>query len=144
MATASPSSASKPRPAVGEANRAQVSPTAALVAVATIAMALSLYATVFAGVVPDPDRNVAEPTLNRVQDTVISAAVAAPEKLSAAADAGPNNYRLHIALRTDSRHWSVGPTPPASDVTETATRRTAIRIRPGTVRSGHLRVVVWR
>jgi hypothetical protein len=107
-------------------------------------MALSLYATVFAGIIPGPDRNVAEPTLERVQDTVVTAGVAAPEKLDDATVAGPNSYRLHISLRTESRSWSAGPTPPGPGSAETATRRTAVRTRPGEVHSGQLRVVVWR
>ena len=144
MAIASPSSASEAGPAAGEPNRGQLSPTAALVAVATVGMALSLYATVFAGAVPVPDRNVASPTLERVHDSVVTAGVAAPDRLEDVSSVGPDGYKLHVSLRTDHRNWRIGPTPPASGGVETETRRTAVRASPGEVRSGQLRVVVWR
>lgn len=154
MATTSPSSAPEPRPPAGptrpgdrtpnrDRDRGQLSPTAALVAVGTIGMALSLYATVFTGVVPVPDRNVAEPTLERVSDTVVAAGVADPARLERAGTAGPDGYRLQVSLRWGSQRWAVGPTPPRTGV-ETAGRRVGVRTGPGSVRSGRLRVVVWR
>lgn len=106
-------------------------------------MALSLYATVFAGVVPTPDRNVAEPTLERVHNTVVTAGVAVPSRLDQATAAGPDGYRLHVLLQLGSQRWAVGPAPPTNGV-ETASRRAAVRTGPGSVRTGRLRVVVWR
>ena len=147
MATASPSSGLNP--AVSslstplDRERGQLSPTATLVAVASIGLGLSLYATVFAGVVPVPDRTVAEPTLDRVHSIVVSASVADPARLNRAAAAGPNGYRLRVSLRLEQHLWTAGPTPPTDGV-ETASRQTAVRISPGRVRTGRLRVVVWR
>lgn len=148
MATVSPSSAPEPArasrpPTRASRERGQLSPTAALVAVATIGMALSLYATVFAGVLPLPGSDVAEPTLDRVHDTVEVAGVADPSRLERAVETGPDGYRLHVSLRSEGRHWAVGPTPPTAEV-DTASRRVAVRKGPGNVRSGRLRVVVWR
>jgi len=147
MATASPSSVSEasepgpsPRP---DRRRGQLSPTAALVAVATIGMGISLYATVFAGAVPLPDRNVAEPTLERVHSTVVTAGVADPSRLEQAKGNGPDGYRLRVSLRLESQRWTAGPTPPANGV-DAAGRQAAVRTGPGRVRTGRLRVVVWR
>lgn len=147
MATASPSSASNRTGSAPstrlERERGQLSPTAALVAVASIGLGLSLYATVFAGVAPLSDRTVAEPTLERVHSTVVAAGVADPARLNQAAAAGPNGYQLRVSLWLEHQHWTVGPTPPTNGV-QTASRQTAVRTGPGRVRTGRLRVVVWR
>lgn len=143
MATASRSSPS-------ERSRAQVSPTAALVAVAAIGIGLSIHATVLASVAPSPEQDVAEPTLDRVSDAVSSADVVEPERLDEAATAGPEGYDLQVSLRTNDRTWTAGAVPPqpeggeSSTRTETATRRVAIRTGPGSVVTGRLQVVVWR
>lgn len=124
-------------------SRAQASPTAALVAVAMVGIALSLYATVFAGVVPTAERELAEPTLSRVHDTVAPAGVLEPASLDAGLNVGPTGRELRIELRTDERLWSVGA--PLSNVcaqTETASRQVPVRMAPGRVRVGWLRVVI--
>lgn len=165
MATALPSSVPEPRqrpvssrhqPEPRERQhdgrtRGQASPSAALVAVAAIGIGLSLHATVLSGVAPDVGRDIAEPTLERVHDAVVTAGVAAPERLDGATAAGPDGYQLRVRLRVDSVSWTAGPTPP-SDVqsgqqksgTRTATRRVAVRTGPGRVIAGSLRVEVWR
>lgn len=136
MATASPSSAPE--------RRGQASPTAALIAVAAIGLGLSLYATVFAGVGPTADRNVAEPTLSRVHDVVAPAGVADPDRLDAARDAGPAGWTLRIELRAGGRQWAAGDAQPGARRTTSAGRRVAVRTSPGRVLSGRLRVVVRR
>jgi len=131
--------------------RGQTSPTAALVAVAAIGIGLSLHATVLSGVSPVADRNVAEPTLERVHDAVVTAGVATPERLEGATAAGPDGYQLRVSLRVDGVRWTAGPTPPSGiepgqqeSQTETAARRVAVRTGPGRVTAGSLRVEVWR
>jgi len=137
MATASPSSASE---------RGQASPTAALAAVAAVGLGLSLYATVFAGVVPTADRNVAEPTLSRAHDAVAPAGVADPDRLDDAADAGPAGWSLTVELRAGAEQWTVGelPASTAGEGSQSASRRVPVRVAPGDVRAGRLRVVVHR
>ncbi|MEF8799841.1 MAG: hypothetical protein V5A38_07555 [Halolamina sp.] len=130
--------------------RAQVSPTAALVAVVAIGIGLSLHVTVLASVAPTPDQNVAGPTLDRVHDATTSAGVTDPDRLGGAVGAAPDGYELKITLRGDNRSWTVGPTPPGQAESgdysnpETATRRVAVRTEPGTVAAGYLQVVIWR
>lgn len=147
MATASPWSASEASgsgtPGRPVRERGQLSPTAALVAVATIGMGLSLYATAFAGAVPLPDRNVAEQTLESVHSAVVTAGVADPSRLVQAGEIDPDGYHLRVSLGLESQRWAVGPAPPTSGV-DTASRNVAVRTGPGHVRAGQLRVVVWR
>lgn len=148
MATGSLSSGSEhcAGPEAGRC-RGQTSPTAALVAVAAIGMGLSLHATVLAGIVPTADRDIAEPTLERVHDTVVTAGVADRDRLDAAAAAGPDGYHLRVSLHVDGWDWTAGPTPPSGDGakrTQTAERHVAVRTGAGRVESGVLRVEVWR
>ncbi|WP_049980993.1 DUF7285 family protein [Halolamina rubra] len=135
MATASRSSAP---------DRGQASPTAALVAVAAVGLGLSLYATVFAGVAPVADREVADPTLSRVHDAVAPAGVAAVERLDDARAAGPTGWAVRVELQVGTRHWSVGEAPAPTAAFQTAGRRVPVRTAPGQVRPGRLRVVVHR
>jgi hypothetical protein len=135
MVTVSPSSASE---------RGQASPTAALVAVAAVGLGLSLYATTLVGVAPTADREVAEPTLSRVHDAVVPAGVAVPDRLEAAIDDGPTGWTVRIELQTDTEHWTAGPAPAPNADTGTAARRVPVRVAPGRVVSGRLRVVIHR
>lgn len=134
MATASPSSAPE--------SRGQLSPTTALVAVAMVGVGLSLYAAVLAGAVPTPDRDVATPTLTRVNDALSPAGVARPDRISDAAGAGPTGYRTRVTLSIEDHRWIVGPLAPQH--ADRASRRVAVRAEPGRVRTGTLRVAVWR
>lgn len=133
-----PSSSSAPE------RRGQASPTAALVAVVTVGIALSLYATVFAGAVPTPDRELAEPTLSSVHDTVAPAGVVEPASLGTGLGVGPTGRELRIELRTGEHLWTVGaPLANSSTArTETASRQVPVRMMPGRVRAGWLRVVI--
>jgi hypothetical protein len=135
MATVSPSSAPE---------RGQASPTAALVAVAAVGFGLSLYATTLAGVAPTVDREIAEPALSRVHDAVAPAGVAVPDRLEAAIDDGPSGWTVRVELRTDAQHWTAGPTPAPNAGAQSAARRVPVRLAPGRVVSGRLRVVVHR
>jgi len=124
--------------------RGQASPTATLVAVAAVGLGLSLYATVVTGVVPTADREVAEPTLSRTHDAVAPAGVASPDRIEAAVSAGPTGWSVRVELRAGSRYWAAGDAPAPDADTQSSGRRVPIRITPGRVESGWLRVVVHR
>ncbi|GAB7013599.1 hypothetical protein JCM18549_18700 [Halolamina salina] len=111
---------------------------------AAVGIGLSLYATVFAGVAPTADREVAEPTLSRVHDAVAPAGVASADRLDVAVDEGPTGWTLRIELRAGSRHWTAGDAPAPIEGSQSAGRRVPVRIAPGRVESGWLRVVVYR
>lgn len=124
--------------------RGQTEPLAALAAVFAVAIGLTLYA----GVLDDaleatPDREVAEPTLDRVERTVAPDGVVRPGRLEDAAEHAPDGYRLNVSVHADDRTWSVGPAPPNATVDRSGTR-IAVEVTPTAVEPGELRVVTWR
>jgi hypothetical protein len=125
------------------ARRGQVEPTAALAAVFGVVVGLGLYAGVLADATPaDRERDLAGPAVERVHDRLAGDdGVAHPDRLSAATDAGPDGYRLNATLRVAALRWTVGPRPPPT--ADAATRRTSVRIAPGRIDPGVLRVEVW-
>ncbi|WP_224269891.1 DUF7285 family protein [Haloprofundus salinisoli] len=133
------------------ARRAQAESTTALVAVFVIVVALSLYAVVFDGVKPTETRALADPMLERVSGELTDDGVADPTALDDTRDAAPDGYSLNVSLAVGEHRWTVGPpvpterTHPARERSlDGATRRLSVRLRPGVVRPGRLRVAVWR
>lgn len=125
----------------GTNDRAQTEPLAALVAVFAVGVALATYAGVLDATVPTPDRNVAGPTVERVERAVSEAGVAVPDALAAGLRAGPSGYETNLTLRAAGRTWHAGPTPPES--ADAATLAVSVRVGPGRVRPGRLRAEVW-
>jgi len=121
--------------------RGQVEPTAALVVLLAVCAAVSTYATVLGGSWDETDRDVAAPTLERVVDRLAIGGVADPRRRRRAQHAGPTGYRLNITLAAGGRRWHAGPSP-GTDV-DTATRTLSVRLAPGRVRPGRVRVEVW-
>jgi hypothetical protein len=122
-------------------NRAQVEPLAALVTVFAVGVALTTYTGVLGATLPTPDRNLAEPTVERATCAVTKTGVADPEALAAGLRAGPEGYRLNLTLRAAGRSWHAGPTPPPS--ADAADSAVSVRVAPGSVRPGRLRAEVW-
>lgn len=146
--------------------RGQASPIAALVATFAVIVGVGLYA----GVVTDLDRNegdrTAETTAETLRRTAAGGDVVDSEELRAAATdpaVTPSGFESNATLAlVDGRDgnrtegWSVGPTPPDGpggtdrgseqrDVdVQRADRTVAVRIAPGEIRRGTLRVRVWR
>ncbi|MWG35426.1 DUF7285 family protein [Halomarina oriensis] len=120
--------------------RGQVEPVAALVALAVVCAALSLYAGVLdgalAGVSTDDD-GPAEQVADRVRDRVAPAGVAAPPRLSAVTD----GYRFNATLACRERAWTTGAPPPVG--ASRAREPVSVRVAPGVVRPCRLVVVVW-
>lgn len=126
----------------GGRSRGQTSPATALVAVAMVCLAVSLYATVLGGAEPTTERNVATPTIERVHDVLAPAGVAAPTRLDDAAATAPTGYAVNVTLLADGGRWAVGPEAPRTE--SRATRRVAVRSERTSVVPGRLRVAVWR
>ncbi|UPV73315.1 hypothetical protein M0R89_12250 [Halorussus limi] len=122
-------------------NRAQVEPVAALVAVFAVGVALSAYTGVLGATLPTPDRNLADPTVERAKRATTETGVADPEALAAGLRAGPEGYRLNLTLRAAGRSWHAGPTPPPG--ADAAALSVSVRVAPGSVRPGRLRAEVW-
>lgn len=128
--------------AVGnETDRGQVEPVVALPALTVLCIGFSLYAVVLQGAIVPADRDVAGPTLERVEDRLTAAGVAEPARLSRATGSGPDDFELNVTLDAAGQHWTAGPAPPPTAAT--ARRSLGVRIAPGEVRAGTLRVAVW-
>ena|SRR6056297_725855 len=123
------------------ANRAQVEPLAALAAVFAVGVALTTYTGVLDATFPTPDRNLADPTVERANRALAETGVADPKALAAGLRAGPEGYRLNLTLQAAGRSWHAGPTPPPS--ADAAALAVSVRVAPGRVRPGRLRAEVW-
>jgi hypothetical protein len=127
-------------------NRGVVEPLAALAALFAVCVGLSTYAIVLAdaGVGNESDRDVAAPTLTAVHDATTVEGVVLPERLDRALAARPTGMRLAVLLTTDGRRWAAGPSPPSTaERPDRAARPVSVRLGPGRVSVGRLRVVVW-
>jgi len=124
--------------------RGQVEPLAAIVAVATVGVAIGLYAGALDGVVdPDDERDTDAIAIDRVLDRAEAIGVLEPERLEGALGALPPGLRANATLSVDGRTIAVGSAPPDGETT-TASRRIAVRTAPGVVRPGRLSITVWR
>lgn len=125
-------------------SRAQVEPLAALVAVFAVGVALTTYAGLVDATIPTPDRNLAGPTVERVERAVADHGIVAPASLHDGLRAGPEGYRVNLTLTADGRAWHAGPTPPDSNAVDQSKIRVSVRVAPGRIRHGRLRAAVWR
>jgi hypothetical protein len=126
-----------------ESDRAQFGPLPALAATVVIAAALALYATGLYGAFPDPsDPRVAEPTLERAASALADDGVVDPERLERALASAPSGYDAAFVLTAADDRWRVGRASPPDAAT--ATRPVSVRVAPGVVVAGHLRVEIWR
>ncbi|WP_435317480.1 DUF7285 family protein [Haloarchaeobius sp. TZWSO28] len=128
--------------------RAQLEPSAALVAVFAVCVGLALFAgtldSTLARVDGDDEvrRDLATPTLGQAHAAVAPDGIANPERVAAAATtAGPDGYHVAVTLTAEGERWRAGPAAPP-DVS-TAVRPVSVRLDPGVVVSGTLRVEVW-
>jgi hypothetical protein len=125
-------------------DRGQVDPLPALVAVAVVGLALSLYAGAL-GVLPsaEPDDDArAAVTLGAVCERICVGGRVDPATLDEGLAAAPDGYHLRIVLRSDRTSWGAGPIPP--DGAAGAARTVTVRVGPHRTVPGRLRVVVWR
>ncbi|WP_435335301.1 DUF7285 family protein [Haloarchaeobius sp. TZWWS8] len=127
--------------------RAQTEPTAALVAVFAVCVGLALYAGTLDTTLRDVGRGddetrMAEPTLGRVYESLTDeGGIASPTRLSETDGAGPAGYSVAVTLSAGDERWRVGPASPGT--ASTAVRPVSVRLEPGVVVSGTLRVEVW-
>jgi hypothetical protein len=119
-----------------------VEPLAALAALFAVCVGLSAYAVVLADAGEPTERELAAPTLETVDDAVTSRGTVRPTRLGRVTEHAPSGGRLNVTLVAGERHWTVGPRPAVDG--DRASRRVSVRLGPGRVRVGRLRVVVWR
>ena len=136
------------RSSASNANRGQLQPLPALVAVLVLTLALTAYADVTRSLPDRAEPTPAVPALKRIQANATTGAILEPDRLSPAAS-DLDGYRVNVTLRVGGHQQSVGPSP-STDATGTTATRDAIeastrvavawddRVRPGV-----LRVEVW-
>jgi hypothetical protein len=108
-----------------------------------VGAALVLYTSGLYGAFPEPsDPRIAEPTLDRAVDELAADGVVVPTELTGLDSIAPTGYDVALVLSTDDDRWRVGPASPPDAAT--ASRPVAVRVAPGVVVSGRLRVTVWR
>ncbi|WP_135533362.1 MULTISPECIES: hypothetical protein [Halostella] len=139
------------------ARRAQTEPLAVLAALFVVGTGLALYAGAVDTTLGVEEDRGADPTLRRVWNAVSEAGVLAPANLSDGLDAAPDGREIRITVtggasvstqnRTDSAGedegeiWTAGPEAPPDAVS--ASRSASVRVGPGRIRAGRLRVEVW-
>jgi|GEM_PF-686384 len=126
--------------------RAQVEPLAALVVLLAICAAVTTYATALDGAKYESERELATPSLDRVVDRLATGGVVDPERRERepVRHAGPAGHRLNVTIAAAGRRWHAGPAPPGrGSNTDAAARSIGVRLAPGRVRPGHVRVEVW-
>ncbi|MCO8268913.1 hypothetical protein NKF06_20650 [Haloferax sp. AB510] len=127
--------------------RAQTSPVAALTALFVVCAAISGYATVLDDSLPTTDRDLAPATLSNVESTLADdSGVVAVSRLSDALDACPDGFSCRIVVAVDGDRRAVGPDSPtdADADADADSTRVSVRVEPGRVGFGTLRVEVWR
>lgn len=121
--------------------RAAVEPLVALSALLVLGIALSAYVGGLDRALPEErGRTLAEPTLEAAVDGATRNGLVRPTEVDASAVA-PAGYEVRIEVRAGDRTWTDGPRAPRSAAT--ATRQVSVRLGPGRVRPGRVRVEVW-
>ena len=124
------------------ARRAQTELTA-LVAVFAVCAGLALYVGVLDTAVPgERESDDARLAVDRAADLSRVDGIVRPSRLDRTGAAAPAGHDLNATLAAAGHRWTAGPAAPAG--AETATRRVSVRVGPGQVRPGTLRVAVWR
>ncbi|NHN42268.1 hypothetical protein G9C85_11615 [Halorubellus sp. JP-L1] len=115
----------------------------ALAATVVVGAALALYAGGLYDAFPSPsDPRVAEPTLERASATLAEDGVLDPGDLSDALSSAPAGYDVAVSLSAAGDRWRVGPASPPDAAT--ASEPVSVRVAPGVVATGRLRVEVWQ
>lgn len=120
--------------------RGYVEPIAALAAVFALGVGLTMYAGTLADAGTGDDRQVARTVLDSLTQEAETLVVLRPGRLHAAAV--PNGWSANLTLVSPAGRWTRGAAPPPD--ADRASRRVAVRLGPGRVRPGRLRVAVWR
>ncbi|MFQ3284112.1 MAG: hypothetical protein ACI9TI_000336 [Natronomonas sp.] len=124
-------------------DRGQTEPLAALVAVFTLGLGLSLYVGVLDSMLPllTIESEMAPVATNRFIQEASDFGVVRPPIGDAIDAASPNGYFMNATVRTRTDAWFGGPT--RGEISDCVRRRVSVRTAPGRVRPGTLEVCVW-
>lgn len=128
--------------------RGGTEPLAALVAVAVVCAAVSLYANLLP-FPPSADQRAAaaERLLDRVSERATETGVVEPGRLDSALppeERLQGQWQVNVSVESGEVTWQHGPTPPGEEGSvASASRRVSVRHPLGAVRPGRLKVVVW-
>lgn len=115
----------------------------ALVAVMAVGLGLSLYAGVLVTRLPSQATDGHTATVaDRATDLVTEDGVVRPDRLDRGLAATPAGTMMNLTLHAGGRVWTAGPRPPSGG--STATARVTVRVDPGLIRPGQLRVRTWQ
>ncbi|MFC7204371.1 hypothetical protein ACFQJC_12660 [Haloferax namakaokahaiae] len=125
--------------------RAQLSPLSALTAFFVVCAAITGYATVLNDARPTSERNLGETTLSAVESSLEddTGVVALPDE-SASVSSCPDGYSCRVVVAAGDHRRVIGATDPVPTDADRATTRVSVRVAPGDVRFGTLRVEVWK
>lgn len=120
--------------------RGYVEPIAALAAVFALAVGLTLYAGTLQTATDGDERRIARTALESLTQDGERLGVLRPDRLRAARV--PAGWSANLTLVSPAGRWTTGEVPPAD--ARRASKRVAVRLGPGDVRPGRLRVAIWR
>jgi hypothetical protein len=120
--------------------RGYVEPIAALAAVFAVAVGLTLYAGTLQSATDRDGRAVATTVLESLSQEGATLGVIRPNRLRLAPV--PAGWSANLTLVSPAGRWTAGGVPP--DDARRASKRVAVRLDPGRVRPGRLRVAIWR
>ncbi|WP_410765428.1 hypothetical protein [Haloferax sp. DFSO60] len=125
--------------------RGQLSPLSALTALFVVCAAISTYALVLDDSSPTAERNLGETTLSAVESELEddTGVVSLPDHSSPLASC-PDGYSCRAIVAAGDSRRVLGATGSAPASADRATTRVSIRVAPGDVRFGTLRVEVWQ
>lgn len=119
--------------------RGYVEPVVALAAVMALGVGLTLYASALGAREQADGRQVAETVLESVSGQAESLGVLRPGALRSASV--PPGWSANLTVVSPAGRWSTGGTPPPT--ADRARRRVTVRLAPGVLRPGVLKVAVW-
>ena len=120
--------------------RGQAEPLAALAAVFAVGVGLAVYA----GALPEADEpSTVDPdtVLQDVRQSPMEGGVLVPGTLGTGREV-PAGWEVNVTLETPDGRRTLGPSPPPD--ARRASRPVTVRLAPGALRPGRLRVAVWR
>jgi hypothetical protein len=119
--------------------RGYVEPLAALAGVLALGVALTLYAGALNGTAPSAERHRATVVLDSTVADAAALGVLGVSDLEIPET--PAGWSVNLTLETVSGRWTYGDPP--SPTADRSSRRVSVRVEPGSVEPGQLRVAVW-